>query len=122
MITTIKRSSMGDVDFVPIAAVLRSLDALAVKFHFDVVDGADELGRLSCAYLKTEHGYKFALCRYASYPIGVVDLLVPSEHEDDEDGIDEIISELAISPSEFRRTERSHSPDHAWKAAARRCQ
>ena len=108
MITTIKRSSLGDVDFVPVAAVLRSLDALAIKFRFAVVDDTDELGPLSCAYLTTEHGYQFALCRYASYPTNVVDLLVPSEHEDDNDGINEIISELAISPSEIKRTERNH--------------
>lgn len=113
MITTVKKSSLGDVDFVPVAAVLRSLNSLADEFRFAVVEDTDDLGRLSCAYLKTERGHKFALCRYWSYPAGIVDLMVPSDNENDEEGIDEILHELAISPSEVKRTERNHLRDHA---------
>jgi hypothetical protein len=114
MLTSIKKSAVRDVDFVPVAAVFRSLDALAKKFGFAVEeDNDDELGTLYCAYLQTEGGRQFALCRYRSYPNGVVDLLVPSEREHEVDGLREIIRELAVAPTEIRPTERHHRRDRA---------
>lgn len=108
MLKNIKRSSVSQTDFVPVAALPRSLDALAAKFGFDVEDDLDDLGPIRCAYLQTAKGWNFALCRYRNYPREMVDLFMPSAQEDEEDVLAEIIRELAIAPDEVMRTERNH--------------
>jgi hypothetical protein len=108
MLKNLKRSSVWQVDFVPVAALPRSLDALAREFNFQIEEDLDDLGPMRCAYLQTERGRLFALCRYANYPREIVDLFVPSEDGDEEAVLSEIIHELAVSPSEVMYTERNH--------------
>jgi hypothetical protein len=110
MLTNLDRSNVWQTDFVPVAALPRSLDVLAQKFGFTVEEDLDDLGPLTCAYLQTGQGRHFVLCRYRTYPREVVDLFVPSEQEDQKDVLAEIIAELAILPSEVMRTERGHHP------------
>jgi hypothetical protein len=108
MLRELESSITAHTDFVPVAALRRSLDGLAKEFGFKIADDNDDLGPVRCAYLETGDGNRFLLRRYSSYPAEIVDLFIPSRLPNHAQAVDDIIGELNVGRDDMIAGEGSY--------------
>ena len=97
MITQLREKPQNP--FVPVATVLRDIDAFAQQFSFKINHDTDDLGPMKCAYLQTGRGNVFVLFGYAlrSSPPMKVDLGIVTESNDLDGVLRDIKRELRLT-------------------------